>query len=85
MSSLREPEGRVNKRPMIDLILDHLTDLGSITNLESQARYRCRALPTRIFELKALGYDIESVMRQDDAGQRYVRYFLRGTSIRLAA
>lgn len=85
MKSLREPSGRVNVRPMIDLVMDHLTTFGSITNMEAQARYRCRALPKRISELKELGHNIVSEWKRDDADQRYVRYFLRGTTLRSVA
>lgn len=79
-SALREPVGRVNKRPMIDLIIDHLNQFGSITNLEAQARYRCRALPRRIKDISELGYRIRKEWKRDDAGQRYVRYFLDGSA-----
>lgn len=64
----------LNNRPMTDLILDHLKTKGSITNVEAQALYRCRALPRRIADLKAKGHEIMSVLRQDQTGQRYARY-----------
>lgn len=73
----------LNKRPMVDLIIDHLRAFGSITSLEAQARYRVRALPRRICDIEALGYNVKREWRKDDAGQRYVRYFLVGTSPRV--
>lgn len=64
----------LNSKSMNDLILAHLKDRGSITNVEAQALYRCRALPRRIADLKTKGHDIMSVLRQDKTGQRYARY-----------
>jgi hypothetical protein len=66
----------VNGTPMIDLIANHLIQQGSITNVEAQAIYRCRALPRRIADLKDLGFPITSVMKTDQTGQRYARYSL---------
>jgi hypothetical protein len=66
----------LNKKPMLDLIFDHLLNKGSITNVEAQALYRCRALPRRIADLKELGVPISSVLKKDATGQRYARYEL---------
>lgn len=66
----------VNTKRMVDLILDHLLTKGSITNVEAQALYRCRALPRRIADLKADGIPIKSVLKKDATGQRYARYVL---------
>jgi hypothetical protein len=66
----------VNGTPMIDLIAKHLINTGSITNVEAQAIYRCRALPRRIADLKELGFPIKSEMKKDEMDQRYVRYSL---------
>lgn len=64
----------LNAKPMLDLIFNHLKTKGSITNVEAQALYRCRALPRRIADLKAQGWTIKSVYKKDATGQRYVRY-----------
>lgn len=66
----------VNERPMRDLILDHLKGGNSITNIEAQALWRCRALPKRISELIEAGHNIKAERRFDSTGQLYVRYHL---------
>jgi hypothetical protein len=66
----------VNGKPMTHLILTHLQQKGSITNVEAQALYRCRALPRRIRDLKEAGWNITSVLKKDATGQRYARYVL---------
>lgn len=66
----------VNDKPMKVLILDHLLSGLSISNVEAQALWRCRALPKRINELKADGWPITSERRKDSTGQTYVRYFI---------
>lgn len=66
----------VNDRPMLDLILDHLVAGKTISNVEAQALWRCRALPKRISELKEMGWPIKSERRKDSTGQSYVRYEL---------
>lgn len=66
----------LNTKSMLDLIFDHLITKGSITNVEAQALYRCRALPRRIADLKAEGFEIKTVMKKDATGQRYARYVL---------
>lgn len=66
----------LNSKPMSELILTHLKHSGSISNVEAQALYRCRALPRRIADLKESGHRIVSVMKRDETGQRYARYML---------
>lgn len=66
----------LNAVPMTELIFTHLLSKGSITNVEAQALYRCRALPRRIADLKAEGVPIKSVLKKDATGQRYARYVL---------
>jgi hypothetical protein len=66
----------LNTKPMVELIFNHLLSKGSITNVEAQALYRCRALPRRIADLKVLGMPITSVLKKDATGQRYARYEL---------
>jgi hypothetical protein len=66
----------INGKPMTYLILTHLITKGSITNVEAQALYRCRALPRRIADLKQAGWNIHSFLKKDATGQRYARYVL---------
>lgn len=64
----------VNKAPMRKLLRDHLRSGRSISNVEAQAMWRCRALPKRISELQAEGMKIERERCVDSTGQGYVRY-----------
>ena len=68
----------LNNKSMLDLIFSHLLTKGSITNVEAQALYRCRALPRRIADLKSEGYVIKTTMKVDATGQRYARYVMEG-------
>jgi len=63
---------------MGELILAHLLTGKTITNVEAQALWRCRALPKRISELRERGYEICAERRRDSTGQLYVRYRLYG-------
>lgn len=64
----------INDKPMKTLILDHLLEGNSISNVEAQALWRCRALPKRINEIAKDGYPILRERRSDSTGQSYVRY-----------
>jgi hypothetical protein len=61
--------------PATKQIWDHLKKVGSISNVEAQAIYRCRALPRRIKDIEeSLGVTIHRARKQDATGQRYTRY-----------
>lgn len=62
--------------PQAKLVLKHLQQKGSITNVEANAVHKVRALPRRIADLKANGYQIDREFNKDLTGQRYVRYSL---------
>lgn len=64
----------VNSKPMRELLRDHLSNGRSISNVEAQALWRCRALPKRISELEASGMKMERERCKDSTGQSYVRY-----------
>lgn len=66
----------VNNKSMRDLVREHLVNEGTISNVEAQALYRCRALPKRINELRTEGMNIMSRWKKDHTEQRYVRYEL---------
>ncbi|WP_412058453.1 helix-turn-helix domain-containing protein [Bartonella sp. DGB2] len=66
----------INGKTMCECILDVLQSGKSISNVEAQALFRCRALPKRISELRVLGYPIKAYWREDITGQRYKRYQL---------
>ena len=58
------------------LILRHLREAGSITQIEAAGLYKVRSLTRRIRTLRERGYKIHSERRTDPMGQRYVRYHL---------
>lgn len=62
-------------------ILRHLNDYGSITPLEALEQYGIMRLGARIWDLKQLGYDIETIMERaiNKYGEtvHYARYLLR--------
>ena len=67
--------------PQTQQILNHLKTVGSISNVEAQALYRCRALPRRIADIKAAGFQINRILKTDATGQRYARYSLDGVQV----
>jgi hypothetical protein len=62
--------------PQLQTVLKHLQNFGSLSTAEAATVYKIRSLPTRIFELKALGYNIDVEIKRDPTGQRYARYTL---------
>jgi len=75
---MSKPSNQINEKSMSALILAHLQSGKTITNVEAQALWRCRALPKRISELRERGYEICAERRWDSTGQLYVRYRLYG-------
>lgn len=63
--------------PQAQTILTHLRKVGSITNIEAQAVYKCRSVSSRISEIDRT-YLCKCVRtyHKDFTGQRYVRYTL---------
>ena len=59
------------------MILNHLRTKGSITQVEAEAVYKIRRLSSRISEIKADGFNINSMLKHDMMGQRYARYGLK--------
>lgn len=62
--------------PQAHVVLNHLREAGSITNVEANAVLRVRSVSRRITEIRDAGFRIHKQMRHDTTGQRYVRYFL---------
>lgn len=62
--------------PQLQTVLKHLQNFGSLSTAEAATVYKIRSLPTRIFELKELGYAITVEIKKDPTGQRYARYTL---------
>jgi hypothetical protein len=59
-----------------EMLKNHFTKAGSITNVEAQSIYKIRALPRRISDLEAEGMKFKRERKTDLTGQRYVRYVL---------
>jgi hypothetical protein len=58
-------------------IIKHLRTAKGLTVREAMIEYSISSLTKRVHELRGLGYDIESVVKQHPVtGQRYTRYFL---------
>lgn len=64
----------------LDLLLNHFSHVSppSISRLEASALYRIDSLSRRINDLEELGHKFERVMKHDNTGKRYVRYFYAG-------
>lgn len=62
--------------PQCTIVLEHLTQAGTLSGREAADLYRIRDLPKRISELRQRGHNIVRVIRRDRLGQRYARYAL---------
>lgn len=60
-------------------ILEHLNSGLSITQLDALNMFGCFRLSARIYDIKQMGYAIDSVTETDHrTGKRYARYSMRG-------
>ncbi|MBO7735259.1 MAG: hypothetical protein J6S67_22025 [Methanobrevibacter sp.] len=65
---------RVSKK---DLVLSYLKEYHSITSWEAIKNFKATRLSAIIFDLRAEGYEINSVREENiETGTNYVRYFL---------
>ena len=60
-----------SKTTQADRILNYIKDHGSITSLEAFQNLGCTRLSGRIYDLRQMGYDIKSEMK--DVPARYGR------------
>lgn len=60
--------------PQTQIVLDHITTVGHITNVEAQAVHKIRSVSSRISELQRAGFHIAKRTCYDVTGQRYTRY-----------
>lgn len=80
-----KPLAKSSLTPQCQKLLTLLETKGSVTTLEAPGVYRIRSLPRRISDLKEAGYSIVSHLDKDVTGQRYARYYLKGTDTLAAA
>lgn len=69
----------LNSRKMSqdEIVLRHLKEVGTITCMEAHMIYKIRSLTSVIARLKRRhGLMIDSILKKDLNGQRYVRYKL---------
>lgn len=57
-------------------VLNHLLNVGSLSQLEADELYRVKRLTSRITELKQHGVGIKVERKHDHTGKLYVRYTL---------
>lgn len=62
--------------PQAQTVLAHLRANSHLTSWQAEGVYRIRRLASRVDELRAAGFEIETQTREDAAGQRYTRYML---------
>lgn len=65
------------------IVLDHLKRVGHITGLEAQGVHRIRSLSRRISELQKRGHAIHKETCYDVNGQRYTRYTLAQSNLKV--
>lgn len=71
--------------PQAYLVLQHLRQVGHITNVEANAVLKVRSVSRRITDLIRAGCDIIKEARTDSTGQRYTRYVLRESPLGIHA
>lgn len=54
----------MGKQTQTGEVLQHLIDHGSITTYEAYQKYGCTRLPSRIFDYRQRGYEIESRIKK---------------------
>ena len=71
------PEPVLTLYPSDLIILKHLKSRKSISVMEAFVSYGCARLAPRIYNLRAVGHDIETTYHLDEVGHRYCRYHLK--------
>jgi hypothetical protein len=64
------------KQSQTETVLKHLNNRGSISPMEALVSYGITRLADNIYRLRNEGYNIGTVMSQDEAGHKYARYHL---------
>ena len=63
-----------------DTLLNHMMTGRSISPLEALGLYGVFRLAARMFELKAMGVDIQKNTKVDINGKQYAEYFVNATT-----
>jgi hypothetical protein len=67
----------INLKPLGKKIYLHLQKRGSISPLEAFSTYGTMRLAAQIHDLREAGLVVETVMKTDEEGKEYARYYLR--------
>ena len=59
-------------------IITHLKQHGSITGLQALRHYDCFRLAARIYDIRNLGYVVDSQKWKTRSGKTVARYWLKG-------
>ena len=59
-----------------EMILDHLTKIGSITSMQALAKFDCFRLGARIHNLRSFGHDILTI-QVNNGHKRFAKYMLK--------
>lgn len=62
--------------PQAVMVLKHMEEVGSISNVEAHSVLKVRSVSRRITELRDAGFEINKEQKLDSQGQRYVKYHL---------
>ncbi len=60
--------------PQARIVRDHLQQYAHLTHWQAEGVYHIRRLASRVDELRAHGYVVETTTCEDAKGQRYTRY-----------
>ena len=74
------PQGNGNRKcrdSQCDLILEHIKKYGSITSATAAYKYGIMRMSGRIFDLRRMGYNIETDYEISQYGVRYGVYTLK--------
>jgi len=77
VSEVVKPPRKISNKSQESTILFHLKEYGSITSWEAIQEYHITRLSAKIFTLRCLNHNIESVPCINSDSKRYVRYVLK--------
>ena len=67
---------QISLSPQQKTILGHLSQRGSISNMEALIVYNISRLSDVVLKLRRKGYNVLTEVREDNAGHKYSRYSL---------